>query len=161
MFDIRIGVVGHPSERLRQAAKKIREVTKVEMRLIMNDIWRSASANVSGRVLKVRSGHLRRSLGPPTVRVHGTTLEGMLGAKAVYARIHEEGGTIPAHTVRPRHAKALRFLGRGGQLVFAKKAEIPAVRITARPFLRPAFDELAAQAPARLRTAAVQAFNEA
>ena len=45
-----------------------------------------------------------------------------------HIRAVAEGGAIPARTVRPRRAKALRFQA-GGKTVYAKSARIPARRI--------------------------------
>lgn len=88
-----------------------------------------------------KTGHLRRSLnqsfrsGDDFV-VFGSNLE--------YARIHDQGGDIPAQTIRPKRAKALRFFI-GGKAVFAKRAKIPARRVRpykGRGYLTPAFEEM-------------------
>lgn len=49
----------------------------------------------------------------------------------IYAAIHEFGGVI-----EPKRAKYLSWIGPTGERVFAKR-----VRMPARPYLRPAFDE--------------------
>ena len=49
----------------------------------------------------------------------------------IYAAIHEFGGVIT-----PKRAKYLSWIGKGGERVFAKRVKMPA-----RPYLRPAFDE--------------------
>jgi phage gpG-like protein len=146
---IRIGIVSTPGPQLKAAPRKLRPALGGAMKEIMKDVWARASRKVSGDVLRVRSGHLRRSIGPPKVAQTATGAEGTLGAKAVYARIHEEGGMIKAHTVRPRHAKALRFFV-GGQAIFARSARIPAIRMPKRPFMGPALTEAAPAARARL-----------
>lgn len=48
--------------------------------------------------------------------------------------IHHKGATIPAHEVKAKNAKALRF-AIGGKVIFARKASIPEVTIPARPVL--------------------------
>ena len=57
-------------------------------------------------------------------RFNPATLKGVVGNNVRYIRMVAEGGTIPAHTIRPRRAKALRFQV-GGKTVFAKSARIP------------------------------------
>lgn len=50
------------------------------------------------------------------------------------AGIQHRGASIPAHEIRPKRAKALRFVS-GGKVIFAKKVTIPAFKIPARPIL--------------------------
>jgi|CXWL01.1.fsa_nt_gi phage gpG-like protein len=145
-FRIRVGVVSTAPDKLKQLARKLRPGLKQAMQETLNEVWGLASKKISGPVLRVRSGHLRRSLGPAKTTATETGVEGSLGAQAVYARILEEGGTIPAHVVRPRHGKALRFPVSGGAggtagVAFAKSVRIPAVKMPARPYLRPSFAE--------------------
>ncbi len=160
MLAFKVGIVGMTSARVAAAARAVRPAMLQAMRDTMGDVWRRATKKVSGDVLKVRSGHLRRSLGPPRAEETAAGVAGTLGARAVYARIHEEGGTIPPHIVRPRFAKALRFLGRDGRVVFARSVRIPAIRIRPRPFLRPSFDEAVPTARTRFLRAIQMAFNE-
>ena len=66
-----------------------------------------------------------RSRAAWTAKFTPSTLKGVVGNNVRYIRMVAEGGTIRAHTIRPRRAKALRFQV-GGKTVFAKKANIPA-----------------------------------
>ena len=156
-----IGFTGLNADRLQAAAAKVRPALTGAMREIMNDVWRRASKKVSGDVLKVRTGHLRRTLGPPQVKAVLTGVEGTLGAGAIYARIHEEGGTIPAHTIRPRFAQVLRWIGPGGRPVFAKSVNIPAIRMPKRAFLAPSLTEALPPARRRLEQVMIRTINEA
>jgi phage gpG-like protein len=79
-----------------------------------------ATTNLMSVTYKASSD--RVTIGPPPA------------AKA-YMRIHQLGGTIPAHTIVPRRAKALRWTGGDGQVHFARKVNIPEIRIPARPYL--------------------------
>lgn len=156
----RIGLVGTNAARLRAAAARLRSALLAEFMASMLEIWRRASARVSGPVLRVRTGHLRRGLGPPQIREDQQGFTGTLGARAKYARIHEEGGRIPAHTIVPRRRQALRFPAAGftgplhrtkrgkfsrrqsaGAMIFATRVRIPAITMPARPFLKPSFEE--------------------
>jgi len=94
---------------------------------------------VSGPVLKRRSGKLHRSI-RATVFRQGSVLVGRLGSDVIYAAIHEFGGTIPAHIVRPRRARVLRFVV-NGKVVYAAFARIPTIRMPERPYLRRALRE--------------------
>ncbi len=101
--------------------------------------------------LTVRTGRLIRSLSPQggsffrdtqreqvrEIQVRGKKVIGIFGTRVPYAAIHEFGGTLPAMTITPKRAKALRF-EIDGRVVFAKKAEIPARTMPPRPFLKPA-----------------------
>jgi len=104
--------------------------------------------------LTVRSGRGIRSLSPqggafsPTgareqireVNIEGLEIHARFGSRVPYLPLHEHGGTIPAMTIRPVKAKALHFFI-NGQEVFAKKVELPARSVQARPFLSPALKE--------------------
>jgi phage gpG-like protein len=169
-FRITIGITGTAPEKLKAAQRKLRPALRQGMIELMNDIWRRAQQKVSGPVLRVRSGHLRRSMGPPTVTLTETGAVGALGVRAVYGAIHEFGGTIPAHDIVPRFRKALRFPARqlGGRsrdgFIFAKRVHMPAITMPARPYLRPSFEEVIAGPPRaseRLAAILIQSFTEA
>ncbi|MDR1128210.1 MAG: phage virion morphogenesis protein [Treponema sp.] len=96
----------------------------------------------AGHLLRAQSNLFfsRRHIDTP----EGTTL----GSHLIYARIHQEGGQIPAHTIKPVQAKALRFNGR-----FAKQVNHPGSRIPARPYMGVPgdFDRRFLNDPARLK----------
>lgn len=91
---------------------------------------------LSGQVLHVRSGTLRRSI-TYTVRDDADGIVGTVGTNLEYAAIHEYGGTIHVPEIRPRQAKALRFYV-GGVAVFARRARAHDVHMPQRSFLRSA-----------------------
>ena len=86
-----------------------------------------------------RTGRLIRSI--------GSTIEGtraLVGVKVDYARFLE-WGTRP-HEIRPRHARALRFVIRG-RVIFAKRVWHPGIRprlfvLSAAEALRAELDDL-------------------
>lgn len=106
-----------------------------------------------GQVLNQRSGKLRSSI-HSAVNDAATLITGRVfsAAPMPYAAIHEYGGTIPAHTIYPVKAAALRFL-MGGQTVFAMKVNIPDVEMPERSFMRSALTDMAGQITARLKQA--------
>jgi len=95
---------------------------------------------LSGQVLHVRTDRLRGSI-TKDVDIEGHDVVGRVGTNVEYARIHELGGSIPAHTVYPVKKKALRFMIDGKE-VFAKYANIPEIKMPKRPYIAPSLKEL-------------------
>ena len=128
---------------LTNQADVIKKGTALEMWRAMSILEAAIKQNVRMRSgLRVRTGTLLNSIQKHVVD-NGTTVTGTIGPENVpYASIHEFGGTIPARRVEPRHAKALRWLGKSGP-VFSKGHEIPSFTIKARPYLAPALEEKA------------------
>lgn len=92
---------------------------------------RSTLANrrgTSARILR-DTGRLQNSI---TSRIENRSI--IVGTHVLYARIHQEGGTIQIPEVRARPGKVLRFVV-GGQVVYARRARAHSVRIPARPYL--------------------------
>ncbi len=77
----------------------------------------------------VSSGHLRDSFG---IRVQGGSV--FVGTNVPYAAIHDLGGTIKAHAIMPKNKKALKFMGRDGEVI-RKKVMIPEIHMPQRQFL--------------------------
>lgn len=78
----------------------------------------------------VRTGRLRASVVPV---VKSQTSFGV-GSNVVYARIHEVGGRTSPHIIRPKRAKALRFMS-GGRVIFAKSVKHPGSLMRARHWM--------------------------
>lgn len=83
-----------------------------------------AKNKLSGQVLKVRTGMLRRSLlgsvnSQDAVKSFPDGVEGKVGTNLVYARIHEYGGVI-----KPKRANALCFVI-DGHFIRVKQVKIP------------------------------------
>lgn len=94
---------------------------------------------LSGQVLHVRSGTLRRSI-TYAIDESDLAITGTVGTNLEYAAIHEYGGTINVPEIRPRKAKALHFYV-GGAEVFATRVRAHTVRMPERSFLRSALAE--------------------
>lgn len=99
-------------------------------------IQATAKKKVSGPVLKVRTNRLRSSIQTKQL----DRLAAAVGTDVVYAAIHEFGGRIPAHMVKPRHKKALRWV-QGGRTFFSRGHMIPEVTMPKSPFLTPSAEE--------------------
>ena len=87
-----------------------------------------AKVKVSGQVLKVRTGHLRRSISTK-VRRSGKAVRGILFSNVIYARVHELGF---------RGVVGVKKHTRKGHPV---KAHLRRVDFPKRPFLMPALKE--------------------
>jgi phage gpG-like protein len=79
------------------------------------------------------TGALRRSIKTETVMGIGVPEQRVFSNNRL-AAIHQEGALIGPRTIRPKTAKALRFVI-GGQVVFARKADIKFTEIPARPIV--------------------------
>ncbi len=118
---------------------------------LAGELSRRVRGNLSGAVLQQRSGRLAASVAV-TVQPAGSGVTATVGSDAVYAAIHEYGGTLPARTIVPRNARALAFPWQGGERFF-KHVAVPPVQMPERSFLRSA---LAAMTP-EIRTALAEA----
>lgn len=63
-----------------------------------------------------------------------------IGNNLPYGRLWEEGGTIPAHIIRPKNGRFLVFQI-NGQTVFARMVRKPSREVKARPYLAPALND--------------------
>ncbi len=102
--------------------KKVEKIGSVMRLGLLKGIKRSmiyaegrAKQNFGGPgQLRIRSGHLRRSIKATVVEL-GKTIVGVVGSNVVYAAIHEHGGPHP-------------------------RSKDGSKRMPARPFISPAFD---------------------
>ena len=89
---------------------------------------RDLTLEVKRQVQKENPVDTGRSRAAWTAKFTPETLKGVVGNNVKYIRLVAEGGVIPARTIRPKRAKALRFQA-GGRTVFAKSARIPSRRV--------------------------------
>ncbi|OYV49372.1 MAG: hypothetical protein B7Z78_13800 [Rhodospirillales bacterium 20-60-12] len=145
-------------ERLGAVSTKVHAKARAAL-----DVWAAELAGyiraekLSGQALNRRSGLLSGSVHPLADDSPRGIVGGAGGGAGVpYARIHEFGGTIPAHEVVARKAKALAFTVDGMEL-FAKRVQIPDVEMPERSYMRSAFVEKSPQGLADLRAAVKEA----
>jgi phage gpG-like protein len=96
------------------------------------------------RQILSKTGVLRRSIAPRTNGIEpgrdvGTIVRYstglvVVGTSVPYAAIHNNGGHTGPHIIRPKKAKALRFMGASGEFIFRKSVKHPGSVIPARPF---------------------------
>lgn len=136
----------------RVQASMAREVTAIILKLeghIKKD-------KLSGQVLHVRSGDLRRSVHAVLpVELVGST--GVIGKVAQsgdvkYGGIHEFGGRTPAHVIEAKKASVLAFM-MGGKQVFAKRVNHPGSQMPERSYMRSGLADMKDEIGPRLQTA--------
>jgi len=120
---------------------------------------------LSGEVLNVRSGNLRRSIFQKVEAFAHSVIGKVMSAGDVkYARIHELGGVTKPHVIEPRSKQALAFsmfksMGSWGLfegMVIAKKVNHPGSRIPKRSFMASSLKEQASDIMRELKLAAIE-----
>lgn len=111
------------------------------------------SQKLSGQVLHVRTGNLRRAVRayPPLTEAYPIRGDVAVDRAAPYGAMLEKG-TDP-HDIHPIRKKALKFMV-GGDVVFAKVVHHPGTK--PKPFMHPALAEKRGEILARLRAAVVE-----
>jgi phage virion morphogenesis protein len=141
IFDQYQKILTAMSKTAKPDLKKIADFTAAELHDISNTAFEQEADPVTGTKWEpLKSprpdGNTRPLLRDHSILYQSLTHRGSADGKAVlgtnisYARIHQEGGKIAAHEIRPVHAKALRFNGR-----FAHTVQHPGSTIPARPYM--------------------------
>lgn len=100
------------------------------------------SNKLSGQVLNVISGDLRRSINIDVIEEGQKVIGKVFSSGDVkYAGIHEYGGTTRPHMIYPRKAEVLAFMGKSGDMVFAKSVSHPGSVMPERSFMRSSLAE--------------------
>jgi hypothetical protein len=118
-------------------------------------------SKLSGQVLKNRTGTLRRSINQ-RVEESGSTITGIVGANlgaARYAAAQEYGATIHLPEIVPVRARALRFVSRSGDVVFARRVAAHDVTLPERSYLRSSLSEKRDEYTGRLASAVGEVIN--
>jgi phage gpG-like protein len=131
-------------ERVRVAL--VKKVTELALKLEVK-----VKGKLSGEVLNVRTGALRRSIFHEVYEGYdagsgGASTTGVFGkvgssGDVKYAGIHEFGGKTPPHVIYPVKGKALAFM-MGGKQVFFAKVNHPGSVIPERSFLRSSLKDM-------------------
>jgi len=113
------------------------------------------SDKLSGQVLQSHTGNLKRSIVQIPAAIEGDSVAGGvgLGAEAPYGLVHEFGGTIHIPEVRPTSARALHWIGKSGEEVFAMRARAHDFVMPERSFMRSSFFEFRDRIETEIRTA--------
>lgn len=170
-IQIEIPGTGEMQAKLAAKPKLIRRAVIRALRISGESVYARALANVSGKVLKVQTGTLRRRLHTTPVSEEGESLFVTIADPVSYAPIHEYGGTftVPQHQrrafARGRGGRKQRVagLGKNAPFVIRKLITIRAHTATypARPFMRPALEESKPDIERHFRTFLTAALQEA
>jgi hypothetical protein len=147
-------------ERLRSMPDRVRAALLKRVSALAVQLADRVRRKLSGEVLNVRTGNLRASIFED-VEQTATSVVGRVGSSGdvKYSRIHEYGGTIPAHEVVPVKAQALSFI-MGGKRVFFRRVQIPAIQMPERSYLRSSLEEMRPAIVAGLQEAAREGVQE-
>jgi len=115
-------------------------------------------ANLSGAILKQRSGTLVGSISSD-LENDGSSLTATVASQDVpYAAILEYGGKTAAHDILPSKAKALAFIAGGAQR-FARIVHHPGSTIRAFAYMGAALDEMKDEIESGLKEAVLGALG--
>lgn len=117
--------------------KHLRTGVRKGAQLVRNEAIR----NVSGRVLRRRTGNLARNIYARSGLIR-TGAQIRTGTKVFYGAAWETGFHRRAYTVVPKRARALRIPLRDGTVIFRKSATIPAQSFKPKKWLKPAADKV-------------------
>lgn len=122
--------------RLSTMPSSLRAVLRRRIWALTLKLQARVQAKLSGQVLNVVTGALRRSIQSAVDETDRTVRGRVFSTGDVkYAAIHEFGGRTRAHIITPKKAEALSFM-MGGQRVFAKSVNHPGSVMPERSFLR-------------------------
>jgi phage gpG-like protein len=110
-------------------------------------------SKLSGDVLNVVTGNLRRSIHSETIDSTNSVVGREFSSGIPYAAIHEFGGKIEIPEITPVKAQALHFFA-GGAEIFAKKVAAHTVTMPERSYMRSTLSDMAPQIVRDLRDAA-------
>lgn len=158
-MDVNVTLIGDRQlvQRLEAMPQKLRALLRREVRSATLKVLARSKQLVSGQVLKVQTGLLRRSINDQYDE-GDHELKGIVGTNkrtVPYAAIHEFGGTTKPHVIDARRAKVLRFQ-MGGETVFRRKVNHPGSTMPERSYLRRALRELAPDIRTQLTKAVVE-----
>jgi phage gpG-like protein len=151
------GISSGLADTLAAMPGELREALSARANALAASLQARIQDKLSGTVLHARSGALARSI-TTTIEESSTGVTVRIAALGdiKYAAIHEYGGVIPPHQIVPNKARALAFLV-GGKQIFATRANLPAVTMPERSYLRSPLAEMADEIIDGLSAAVVEA----
>ena len=127
--------LGRKSESIGAAIRK--EVGILAIKLVAH----VKAGKLTGQVLKVQSGRLRRSITYKTY-VSDSMIYALVGTNVIYAAIHEFGGKTKPHDIYPKKGKVLSWIAGNGEARFATVVHHPGSLMPPRSFLRSALVDM-------------------
>lgn len=137
---------------------RIREALVRKTYALAFALERKVKQKLSGPVLNVRTGALRRSIQNKVETKPAGVIGKVYSAGDVkYAGIHEFGGKTRAHVIMAKKAAALAFMGSGGKMVFRRMVNHPGSVMPERSFMRTSLAEMRGEIESGYREAVIQA----
>src|SRR5574343_128132 len=138
----------------------VRAALDIRVKSLALELQKLVIFKLTGRVLNVRSGALRRSIQQEVDRI-GTAIWGKVfsSGDVKYAGIHEFGGHTPPHIIEPKKADAVRFVI-GGKVIFAKRVNHPGSKMPERSYLRSSLKQSAPNISRELKEAVLGALMQ-
>jgi hypothetical protein len=122
-----------------------------------NRLFSIVQGKLSGEVLNVRSGALRRSIRVDSVEIAKRISARVFSDGSVpYARIQEYGGRVNIPANAPRQAKALAFAW-NGRMVFVKTTAAHVINMPERSYMRTSLAEVELAFAASIRQSVADA----
>jgi phage gpG-like protein len=144
--------------RLDAMPERVRAVVAREVNAFALDVTNIAKKKVSGDVLKVKTGRLRRSI-HPEVKSTAAGVEGTVGTNVEYAARFELGFK-GNESVRAFTRKQTQVFGRPiAPIMVRVSAYQRRISMAARPFLAPALNEATPPLQVRLESAVATALR--
>jgi phage gpG-like protein len=138
-----VALSGNYEERLAGLPHRLRQALLQKATGLAAELEAKVQQKLAGSVLDARTGALARSI-VTTIEDSSENVAVMVGSNGdvKYAAIHEFGGVIPPHEILPDKAKALAFIA-GGKQTFAVRANLQAITMPERSYLRSSLAEMA------------------
>ena len=139
---LQLELVDNYSATLAATPDRIRDELSSKANALAADLQGKIQQKLSGGVLNQKSGALLRSIVATVDDSSANIFVTVATSDIKYAAIHEFGGLIPPHQIVPDKAKALAFIV-GGKRVFAARANLPAIAMPERSYMRSSLAEMA------------------
>lgn len=142
--------------RLRRLPENVRKSLLKKVTSLTLKLERRVKEKLSGQVLNVRTGALRRSIFSRVTETR-TEIVGRVASSGdvKYAGIHEFGGVTSPHTIEAKRGQALRFMLNGKEM-FRRSVNHPGSKMPKRSFLRTSLAEMRPEIVTGLRDAVVE-----
>lgn len=119
------------------------------------------TGKLNGQVLNRITGALARSIHSNVDRTAVSVFGRVYSSGDVkYAGIHEYGGQTAPHIIEPKKARALAFMGKGGNQVFARRVNHPGSKMPERSFLRSSLHDMSTGISLGMKEAVVRAIKQ-
>jgi len=132
---LQLSLVDRYSAVLAAMPERIRDALSGKADALAADLQAKIQQKLAGGVLNQKTGALARSIAATVDASSANVSVSVAAIDIKYAAIHEFGGVIPPHEIVPDKAKALAFIV-GGKQVFAARANLPAIAIPERSYMR-------------------------